>query len=63
MYQEQITYPIEYDSIHKDCERAVYDLGMQLEHVKTFPPTLVREHKEDLIKTLLDHCDYLRSLS
>lgn len=62
MYQEQITYPIEYDSIHKDCEQDIWAYYQQLQHVKTYAPTIVRERKDELINHLLELCQYVEDL-
>lgn len=58
----EIKYPEEYTTIHDDCERAVYDYGQQLEHIKTFAPVIVRQQKPDLIKQLISLAHYLEDL-
>ena len=58
----RIDYPEEYTSIHEDCERAVYDLGQQLEHIMTFAPVVVREQKPEMIKHLIKLAHYIGDL-
>jgi hypothetical protein len=58
----RLEYPVEYDNIHQDCEGDIHAYGQQLMHVKSYAPVVVREHKEELIKHLIELAQYVEDL-
>lgn len=62
-FHDEIEYnalePIDQQGFSKDCEQDIWAYREQLRHIKTYSPYVVKKHRNEMVKHLIELAQYL----